>query len=137
MGGEYIKTYGHYHMGDLHETYTVLQGEGAVLLQKLGEGETVEQFKVIPISAGDSVEMPAGWGHVIVNVGEGYLVTADTTNVNPTPEEAAAGYVEYEMVKKMRGFAYYVVERNGVPALKHNDLYKEIPIEELVYPVYN
>ena len=37
VGGEYIKTYGHYHIGQLDETYTVAVGEGVVLLQKRKE----------------------------------------------------------------------------------------------------
>ncbi len=28
IGGEYIKTYGHYHVGNLKETYSILSGEG-------------------------------------------------------------------------------------------------------------
>src|SRR3989344_4144912 len=35
VGGEYIKTYGHYHVGELDETYQIVQGEGIALLQKL------------------------------------------------------------------------------------------------------
>src|SRR3990172_8308996 len=35
VGGEYIKTYGHYHVGDLDETYWILYGQGIALLQKL------------------------------------------------------------------------------------------------------
>src|SRR3990170_7045792 len=34
ISGEYIKTYGHYHVGKLDETYWVLFGEGVVLVQK-------------------------------------------------------------------------------------------------------
>jgi oxalate decarboxylase/phosphoglucose isomerase-like protein (cupin superfamily) len=34
IDGEYIKTYGHYHVGDLEEVYCVLQGEGIIILQE-------------------------------------------------------------------------------------------------------
>ena len=34
VGDEYIKTYGHYHVGDISETYSIIQGEGILLLQK-------------------------------------------------------------------------------------------------------
>ena len=34
VSGEYIKAYGHYHIGNLEETYKVLQGEGIVILQE-------------------------------------------------------------------------------------------------------
>ena len=36
------------------------------------------------------------------------------------------GHADYELVKKMRGFAYYVVEKNGAPVLVPNKLYKEV-----------
>ena len=39
--------------------------------------------------------------------------------------------VDYESVKKMRGFAYYVVEKDGKPALVANKLYKEVKKIEL------
>jgi hypothetical protein len=78
VGDEYIKTYGHYHIGELDETYWFLLGTG-VVLQHPGS-------------------MP--------------------------------GHADYEMVKQMRGFAYYIVERNGAPALIKNPLYKEIQKED-------
>src|SRR5437868_3201760 len=37
VGGEYIKTYGHYHVGKLDETYWVVSGQGVILLQKRKE----------------------------------------------------------------------------------------------------
>ena len=36
------------------------------------------------------------------------------------------GHADYEMVKQVRGFAYYVVDRGGVPTLIPNPLYKEV-----------
>ena len=36
------------------------------------------------------------------------------------------GHADYEAVKKMHGFAYYVVEHNGAPALVANTLYTEV-----------
>src|SRR3989304_7811838 len=38
VGGEYIKTYGPYHVGDLDETYWVLYGEGIAVVQKRVDG---------------------------------------------------------------------------------------------------
>src|SRR6185436_6461104 len=57
VGGEYIKTYGHYHIGDLDETYWIIQGEGIALLQKMvvenGEAQPdkIEDFKAIRVKA--------------------------------------------------------------------------------------
>lgn len=134
IDGEYIKTYGHYHIGQLDETYWVLLGEGVVLQQKMKEEQGVPQpdklelFKAIRVKAGDSCYMPPGHGHLVVNTGKTYLVTADDSPVNFGDKDPVSmpGHADYEMVKKMKGFAYYVVEHNGAPALKKNPLYTEI-----------
>jgi glucose-6-phosphate isomerase len=134
VGGEYIKTYGHYHIGQLDETYWVLFGEGVVLQQKLvGEGtamrpDTVETFRALPVKAGDSVYMPPGFGHLMANTGKTYLVMADDSPVDFGDKDPVAmpGHADYEMVKQMHGFAYYVIEKDGKPALKKNPLYKEV-----------
>lgn len=129
-GGEYIKTYGHYHVGDLDETYWILQGEGVVLQQKLvdmAEPARVEEFKAIKVKAGDSVYMPPGYGHLVANVGKAWLVTSDDSPVQGANDSASMpGHADYEPVKKMRGFAFYVIEKDGKPALTPNKLYTEV-----------
>jgi len=140
ISGEYIKTYGHYHVGDLDETYWILYGQGVALLQKLavdGQGnmipDMVEEFKAIQVKTGDSVYMPSGYGHLVVNVGSTYFVTADDSPVNFDEANAVSlpGHADYEPVKKMQGFAYYVIEHNGTPALKKNEKYTEIHKQDL------
>ncbi len=133
VGGEYIKTYGHYHIGDLDETYTVIMGEGIALLQKLAETDgkpqpdTVEEFKAIRVKAGDQVYMPPGYGHLLVNTGKTWFATADDSPVFGAEDSASMpGHADYEMVREMRGFAYYVVDEDGVPTLVPNTLYKEV-----------
>lgn len=139
VGGEYIKTYGHYHIGNLDETYWILQGEGVALLQKLALNEAgepipdiVEEFKAIIVKSGDEIYMAPGQGHLLVNTGSTYLVTADNSPVDFEEKDPVTlpGHADYELVKKMRGFAYYVIEHNGQPALKKNTLYKEIRRED-------
>ena len=135
VGGEYIKTYGHYHVDDLPETYWFLFGEGIALLQKLavdGSGKSisdvVEEFRAIKVKAEDTLNIPARWGHLAVNTGKSYLVTADDSPVDFADKDPVGmpSHADYENVKKMRGFAYYVVEKDGAPALVKNPLYKEI-----------
>lgn len=139
VGGEYIKTYGHYHVGNLDETYWFLFGVGIILLQKLAVDSNkmivnvVEEFKAIPAKQNDSIFIPSGYGHLVANTGSTYLVTADDSpvnfeEVNPT---SLPGHADYELVKQMRGFAYYIIENNGKPALKKNKLYKEVRKTEL------
>ena len=140
VGGEYIKTYGHYHIGNLDETYWFSAGEGIVLQQKLadaGQPEIVEEFKAVKVSAGggssfggkavSEIYMPPGYGHLILNTGATWMVMVDDSPVEGAGDSASMpGHADYEMVKKMRGFAYYVVEKNGTPTLVPNKLYKEV-----------
>ena len=135
VGGEYIKTYGHYHVGKLDETYVIIQGEGIVLLQKRKEvdgnpiDEEIESFIAIKVKEGDSIFIPSGTGHLVVNIGKEWLVTSDDSPVNFEELDPVSlpGHADYEAVKKMRGFAYYVVEENGTPVLVKNPNYKSIP----------
>jgi glucose-6-phosphate isomerase, archaeal len=138
VGGEYIKTYGHYHVGNLDETYAVLEGEGIALLQKLvvengvPQIDRVEEFKAVKVKSGDSVYMPSGYGHLVVNTGKTWLVTSDDSPVHgPKDSASMPGHADYEPVKKMRGFAYYVIKKNGATTLVRNPLYKEIRSEDL------
>ncbi|OGK18772.1 hypothetical protein A3G67_00110 [Candidatus Roizmanbacteria bacterium RIFCSPLOWO2_12_FULL_40_12] len=140
VSGEYIKTYGHYHVGDLDETYWIVLGEGIALLQKLvtdKDGkmiqDVVEEFKAIPVKVGDSVYMASGFGHLLVNIGETYFVTADDSPVDFEERDPTSlpGHADYTLVQNMKGFAYYVIEHEGKPALTKNKLYKEIRKEDL------
>lgn len=140
ISGEYIKTYGHYHVGELDETYWILYGQGVALLQKLAVdnngkmiSNVVEEFKAISVKQGDSIYMPTGFGHLVVNTGETYFVTADDSPVDFEERDPVSlpGHADYLLVKQMKGFAYYVVEHEGKPALKKNILYKEIKKEDL------
>ncbi len=140
ISGEYIKTYGHYHIGDLSETYIIAYGQGVALLQKLAEdaqgkmiSDVVAEFKAIPVTAGQEVFMPAKFGHLVVNTGQTYFVTIDDSPVDFEDRDPASfpGHADYALVKEMQGFAYYVVEHDGKPALKKNPNYKDILKEDL------
>lgn len=130
VGGEYIKTYGHYHIGNLDETYWFSAGEGIVLQQLLtdvSDPSVVEEFKAIRVKAGDSVYMPPGYGHLMANIGNVWLVMVDDSPVDGADDSASMpGHADYSAVKAMQGFAYYVVEKDGAPALRKNPKYKEV-----------
>lgn len=143
VGGEYIKTYGHYHVGDLSETYQMAAGEGIILLQKRKEDENgnpiddeIETFYAIPVKKGDSVFIPSGMGHLVANTGKVWLVTIDDSPVNFSEADPVSlpGHADYEAVKKMRGVAYYLVEENGKPALVKNPRYRAVPEAQWLTP---
>jgi len=136
VGEEYIKTYGHYHVGDLEETYTILEGEGVVLLQEReidSDGnpidDEIKSFSAIYARAGDKVHIASNMGHLAVNVGPNWLVTRDDSPVNFSDADPVSlpGHADYSPFKKLRGAAYYVVSRNGSPELIKNHLYKKVP----------
>lgn len=136
VGGEYIKTYGHYHVGKLDETYHVISGEGVILLQNRkrdSEGnpvdDEIETFYAITVKAGDKVFIPAETGHLAVNVGKTWFTTADDSPVNFAEVDPVSlpGHADYQAVKKMQGFAYYLIEQDGKPTLVKNPNYKSAP----------
>lgn len=141
VGGEYIKTYGHYHVGGLDEVYLIAFGEGIALLQRRATdtkghpiADKIVDFKVIKVRPGDEVYMPADYAHLLVNTGDSYLVTVDDSPVEFLDSKSQAkneasmpGHADYEPIKKMHGFAYYVVEKEGKPVLVKNPKYKKVP----------
>ncbi|OGH09864.1 MAG: hypothetical protein A2152_02140 [Candidatus Levybacteria bacterium RBG_16_35_6] len=147
IGTEYIKTYGHYHVGNLNETYWVIYGEGIVLLQKRAQDEIgkyidaeITQAYAIHVKPNDAIFIPAEWGHLVCNISKTYFVTVDDSPVNfdEINPSSLPGHADYEAVKKMQGFCYYIVEKEGKPVLTKNPKYKKVPeisiIEAKDYP---
>jgi oxalate decarboxylase/phosphoglucose isomerase-like protein (cupin superfamily) len=139
VGGEYIKAYGHYHIIDFKETYYILEGEGILLLQKRAKDasgnsidDAIEYFEARKVKAGDIIDIPSFMGHLLVNIGNTWLVTSDQSPVELNDNPGAPAHADYEAVKKMRGFAYYVVEENGTPTLVKNTLYKFAPEAKII-----
>lgn len=139
VGGEYIKTYGHYHVIDFKETYRIIHGNGLVLLQmreKDDDGNFVDNkiawFRAIPVAPGSVVEIPSFAGHLLVNTGDTWLVTSDDSMFDPSGDSSSMPqHADYEAVKKMHGFAYYVVLKDGKPALVKNPKYTSVPNVEI------
>jgi glucose-6-phosphate isomerase, archaeal len=136
VGNEYIKTYGHYHVGHLDETYKVLQGNGIIILQvrktnKDGNpiDDEIESFRAVQVKAGDSLFIPSGTGHLAVNIGDVWFVTSDDSPVNFKDVDPVSmpGHADYEPFKKLHGAAYYIVKENGLPTLVKNPNYKTVP----------
>lgn len=136
IGDEYIKSYGHYHVGKLDETYTILQGTGIIVLQKRKTDSTgnpiddeIESFEAKKVKAGDSVFIPSGTGHFAINTGNVWFVTSDDSPVNFEEKAAVSmpGHADYAPFKKLHGAAYYVIEKDTQPTLVKNPNYKTVP----------
>ncbi len=103
LGGEYVKTKGHYHPENpagigYPELYQVLSGVARFLLQRKDLSDVV----AVAAYAGEFVLIPPGYGHVSINSGEEVLVMA---NLVSTQFES-----EYAVYERMRGGAFYAVE---------------------------
>ena len=104
MGREFTKTHGHYHKDNRSETYKVLFGEGKMLIQN----RSASDIQLLEMRVGETVVVPEGYAHAMINTGEGPLVTIDDC-----PSGAETNVNDYEPIKEKRGFALYVVEEDG------------------------
>ncbi|MEK7140434.1 MAG: glucose-6-phosphate isomerase family protein [Patescibacteria group bacterium] len=136
VGEEYIKTYGHYHVSDFLETYTVIAGEGIMLMQirKTDQAgapidDEIKEVRAVFARTGSKIAIPERAGHLMVNTGKSWLVTMDDSPVNFDKKDEASRpeHADYKSVKKLRGFAYYVVKKNGEPTFVKNPNYKNTP----------
>lgn len=143
VGQEYIKTYGHYHVGKLDETYWVIFGEGIVLVQKRAVDSSdnpvddqIEKAYAVHVKPGDAIFIPAEWGHLVANISKTFFATADDSPVNFGDDDPVSlpGHADYEAVKRMQGFCYYIVEKDGEPVLVKNPKYKKVPEINIIEP---
>lgn len=134
IGGEYVKTAGHYHPrvpGEdigYPEVYEVLHGRAHYVMQRAGDsGDSVEDVVIVEAQPGDKVVMPPDYGHVTINPGDEPLVMANCVG---------SGFAsEYEAYREAHGAAYYEVENEGKGVFVPNDHYREKPAPRLAKPV--
>ncbi|MBI4037013.1 hypothetical protein HY385_01175 [Candidatus Daviesbacteria bacterium] len=119
-GTEFNKTYGHFHNFPGVEIYHVAYGQGVLVLQRNDEGGEVKEFRVVTLRSGMTVEVPAGYGHALINIGRTYLIVTDNA---PTDKNAD----NFEPVKEKHGFAYYVVDKKGEIGFEPNPNYRMHP----------
>lgn len=126
LGQEFNKTVGHYHPQNARgvafpEIYEVLYGQALFLIQKMDENfEKVLAVNFIEARPGEKVIYPPGFGHIIVNVGNEVLITANWVADNFKSL--------YDPVARRRGMAYYVVaDQAGNYKFLPNKSYSDIP----------
>jgi oxalate decarboxylase/phosphoglucose isomerase-like protein (cupin superfamily) len=126
-GGEYPKTYGHYHTTtDAKETYHLVNGQGVFLLQKkhVENGkiiiDVVDEVLLIGCQPGDEVTISKEYGHSWSNTGLTPLITFDNWTSGHSPDD-------YDPMKTQQGMAYYLTDNNGELKLVPNPKYKNLP----------
>jgi len=109
IGHEYTKTVGHYHpfKGNSKiaypEIYEVLHGKLLFLLQKMDSNfQVLSRVLACEGRPGDKIILPPNYGHVMINIGQEVLVTA---NWSADKFESL-----YQPVAARKGMAYYVIK---------------------------
>lgn len=127
IGGEYIKTYGHYHPEvekglSYTEVYEVLEGTALYLLQK-EENSKVTDVLVVEASPGDKVIIPPNYGHVTINPSNKLLKMANWVH---------RGFdSDYKPFEERKGACYYFTHDGWI----NNETYFESKSESEVPPL--
>jgi len=110
IGGESIKTYGHYHPEVSYgytypEIYQVLDGEALFIMQKPENGIIVDVI-VVKAKKLDTVIVPPNYGHVTINPTDKELITANWV--------CRSFSSIYEPYTQNRGACYYYINGEWV-----------------------
>lgn len=119
-GSEYNKTFGFYHTFPGMEIYHCLYGQGILIMQRNDENEEAKEVRIVSLRPGGVVEIPAGYGHSVVNTGKSFLLVADNAPQNPKLHNG-------DLVRKKKGFAYYIVDKKGNISFETNPNYSFHP----------
>jgi glucose-6-phosphate isomerase len=123
LGKEFVKTKGHYHIGNFGELYKVLAGQAIFLIQK----RNLKEVYFVKAKRGDFIKIPPGFGHTIINCSKKILKTGNWVSKNCQSD--------YQSIEKKKGFCYYftisgwVKNKNYkiIPKLKEKKPLKVIP----------
>lgn len=115
-GVEFNKTFGSFHNYPEIEIYNVVYGQGVLLMQRNDEDGEAKEVRIVGLRPGSTVEIPAGYGHTIVNVGKSYLVVIDNAPIAQKGDNI-------EMIRLKHGLAYYIVDKKGEVGFEPNPNY--------------
>lgn len=119
-GIEFNKNLGYFSSFPGMQTYQCLYGQGIFLIQRNDLNNEAKEFKVVRLSQGKQILVPAGWGMCCVNTGNSYLVVVRNSSLDKK-------YINSKPVIKKHGFAYYVVEKKGDIGFEQNPNYLVFP----------
>ena len=127
IGGEFVKTSGHYHPWTpgtdfaFPEIYTQLGGRLLLLLQKRGLGPdgVIEDCRLVEMTPGFTLIVPSGYSHVLINPYDEPALMAGLYSTLFKPE--------YGAVRTRRGLAYYIMANGESFAVEPNPAYETPP----------
>ncbi len=117
LGKEFVKTKGHYHMGNFGEIYIVLKGKAIYLLQKRGEDNlTISDVYYIEAKKNEIAVIPPQYGHITINPSE----RDELIMANWVSKDCKSDYLPIE---EARGACYFFTQDGWVK----NKNYKVVP----------
>ncbi len=114
LGIEFVKTKGHYHIGNYGELYIVLKGKAIYLMQKEKNGE-IQDVYYIKAKKGDFIPIPAKYGHITINPSSEELKMANWVSKKCKSD--------YKPIGKKGGACYYFTKKGWIK----NKNYKKVP----------
>lgn len=115
LGKEFVKTKGHYHIGNYGEIYRVLKGEGVFLAQKEKNGKVVDVY-YIKAKKGDYVIIPPQYAHITIN-------PSLRKEIKTTEWYSKEGKSNYKPLEEKKGACYFYTKSGWIK----NKNYKIVP----------
>ena len=119
-GQEFNKTEGYFSSYPGVQVYQCLYGQGVLVMQRNDELGEAKEFKIVTLSGGRQVGVPADWAICLVNVGKTFLVVVGSVDIN-------SKYIDSKAILEKKGLAYYIVEKKGEVGFEQNPNYKMHP----------
>lgn len=119
-GVEYNKTEGFFSNYEGVQTYQFLYGQGVMLMQRNDDKGEAKEFKVVTLTLGKQVVVPASWAMCLVNIGKNFLVVLG--NIGGMGKD-----LDSKPIIQKGGLAYFVLEKKGEIAFEQNPNYRVHP----------
>jgi len=122
LGLEFVKTKGHYHLGNWQEIYIVLEGVAIYLMSRLKKSDEakekgiIEDVYAVSAEKGDVIIIPPLYGHTTINPSE----SEELKMANWVCPQCKSDYSIYE---KLQGACYYYLKSGWTK----NNNYKTVP----------
>ena len=120
LGKEFVKTKGHEHLGNFGELYIVLKGKAIYLLQKYEKQKNkINDVYAVKAGKGDSVIIPAGYGHITINPASQELKEANWCSQKCKNI--------YDLYEKKHGACYYYAKSGSRARAKSKSASRSFP----------